>query len=373
MLDNGRMWLEEFHLDGLRLDAVHAIYDLSAKHILRAIQEVVDEVAESTGIPRYIVAESDLNDPKLLLPPERGGYGLATQWSDDFHHAVHSLLTGEQQGYYEDFGSSQHLAAVLNQPFFYDGRYSQHRGRSHGAPSENLPGNRFVVSIQNHDQVGNRAQGDRFGTLLTPPAQRLAASLLLLAPHLPMIFMGDEYGEKNPFQFFCSFCDEQLVEAVRKGRKSEFAAFQWQGEVPDPHSKDTFHASRLSWSWPQGTIHAGIRQLYADLLAARREWPALKDFEHRRSRLLGQQQNVLELTRGGTTPLAGQTLTALFNLTDQPQSVAELEQASKEQQVLFSSEAPRYQGARGGNQPAKELLPYECLVLGPAAWRSFQI
>lgn len=371
VLENVRMWLADFHFDGLRLDAVHAIYDMSPKHILRAIQEVADEVAAASGAPRYIIAESDLNDPRLLVEPERGGYGLAAQWSDDFHHAVHSLLTGEKQGYYEDFGEREHLEKVFNEPFFYDGRYSQHRGRSHGAPATDLSGERFVISIQNHDQVGNRASGDRFGTLLRPETQRLAASMLLLAPHVPMIFMGDEYGEKNPFQFFCSFCDEGLIEAVRQGRRTEFAAFKWQGEVPDPHSKHTFAASKLQWSWPQGTVQAGMRQLYADLLAVRRQWPALRDFHQRRSRLVGDPNEpaVLELLRGGTVAAAGETLHIYFNLLDQSQPLPPLEHPTGDVGLLFSSAARRYQGERSAWQPGDELLPHECVVLGPIEWQ----
>lgn len=361
VLDNVRMWLEEYHFDALRLDAVHAIYDFGPKHILRAIQEVVDEVSERSGVPRYIVAESDLNDPRLLLPPERGGYGLASQWSDDFHHSVHALLTGERQGYYEDFGSAEHLAHVMEEPFYYNGRYSPHRGRSHGARvEESLSGERFVVSIQNHDQVGNRASGDRFGTLLSPPQQRLAASLLLLSPHIPMIFMGDEYGEKRPFQFFCSFCDEGLVAAVRKGRANEFAAFKWQGDVPDPQSETTFAASQLSWEWPEGTIHAGLRALYADLLKARREWPALQDFQHRRARLIDGK--VLELVRGDTSQ-GNKQIVAWFNTTGEKQPLP-LEGLTGLGRVLFSSEAERYLGERTSLEGIRELLPFECVVVG---------
>jgi maltooligosyltrehalose trehalohydrolase len=326
-------------------------------------------VSDQTGVPRYIIAESDLNDPRLLLPPERGGYGLAAQWSDDFHHSVHSLLTGEQQGYYEDFGTADHLAAALVQPFVYAGKYSPHRGRVHGAPPDGLSGERFVISVQNHDQVGNRAQGDRFGTLLSPPAQRLAASLLLLAPHVPMIFMGDEYGETNPFQFFCSFCDQGLIEAVRKGRASEFAAFRWQGEVPDPHSEKTFAASKLKWAWPEGTVHAGIRTLYRDLLGVRKEWPALRDFEHRTSRLLegDGERMVLELVRGREIA-AEDSLVCYFNLTGERRRLDEAE-ATGGKACIFSSEAKRYQGNRSA-ESVDELLPFECVVFGSKKLRS---
>ena len=286
--DNVRMWLEEFHFDGLRLDAVHAVFDLSARHILRAIQMTAEESAARRGWPAIVVGESDLNDPRLLYPHDRGGDGLDAQWADDFHHAAHAFLTGERAGYYVDFGEAGQLARALESPYVYAWDYSPFRGRKHGAPPEGLSGDRFVVCLQNHDQVGNRARGDRLNALLGSPAKvRLSAGLLLLSPYLPLLFMGEEYGEENPFPFFCSFGDPALIEAVREGRKKEFDAFSWQGEVPDPQGEETFASARLGWSWPEGTPRAGLRRLYRDLLAARREWPALRDFEHRSARLLG--------------------------------------------------------------------------------------
>jgi maltooligosyltrehalose trehalohydrolase len=353
---NVRLWLEDYRVDGLRLDAVHAIFDASPTHILREIKAVAEEVERRRGWPAHVVAESDLNDVRLLLPPEQGGHGLDGQWGDDFHHAVHTWLTGESQGYYADYGRLEDLPRAFEQPFLYDGRYSSHRGRRHGGPSGGLPGDRFVVCLQNHDQVGNRARGDRLSTLLRPPARRLAASLLLLSPHLPLLFMGEEYGEDRPFLFFCSFGDEELIRNVREGRRREFASFRWQGEVPDPQDEATFHASRLAWSWPEGTAQAGLRRLYGDLLAARRRWPALADFERRSARLLDGP--VLELVRGG--------LRAYFNLDDQGQPLPAAPAAGEK--VLFSSEASRYGGQRAGDPPAEELLPHECLVLGPSDW-----
>jgi maltooligosyltrehalose trehalohydrolase len=360
VLDNARMWLEAFHLDGLRLDAVHAIYDLGAYHILRALKETAEDVAERRRRPAHIVAESDLNDPRLLLPPERGGHGLDAQWSDDFHHAVHTVLTGERQGYYSDFGETAQLAQVLEQPFLYAGTYSAHRGRKHGAPAGDLSGERFIVCVQNHDQIGNRASGDRLSKLLrTPAEQRLAAALLLLSPHLPLLFMGEEYGEENPFPFFCSFGDEELARNVSEGRKREFAAFAWQGEVPDPQDEATFRSARLSWSWPEGSDRAGLRRLYADLLAARREWPALRDFRKRTARLLPDAGGgtVLELTRGGS-------LGVYFNLA--PTRCVLPDRTVAGCLLLFSTEAARYRGPRRADDPTNELLPHECLVFGPA-------
>jgi maltooligosyltrehalose trehalohydrolase len=371
VVDNARTWLEDFHCDGLRLDAVHAIYDLSARHILRDIEETAEGVARRRGRPAHIVAESDLNDPRLLLPPERGGYGLAAQWSDDFHHAVHSYLTGETQGYYSDFGRAEHLARVLEQPFLYAGDYSPHRDRRHGAPPTGLTGDRFVVAIQNHDQVGNRASGDRLSALLKPAQQRLAASLLLLSPHLPLLFMGEEYGEENPFPFFCSFGDPELVQAVREGRRREFAAFAWQGEVPDPHAETTFAAARLSWSWPEDSQRAGLRRLYADLLAARHDWPALGDFVHRTVRLHGGGDGpVLELVRG--QPSEVPSVQAIFNLSGQGRPLPETLRSSTGQEVLFSSESRRHGGARADLQRVTDLLPWECVVLGPGGWKRFE-
>jgi maltooligosyltrehalose trehalohydrolase len=364
--DNVRLWLEDYHFDGLRLDAVHAIFDSSPRHILWEIEEAAEEVSARRGRRLHIVAESNLNDIRLLRPPEQGGYGLAAQWADDFHHVVHTHLTGERQGYYEDFGESRDFVKVLNETFVYDGKYSRHRQRRHGAAAGGLPGDRFVVCVQNHDQVGNRARGDRLGTLVDPPRQRLAASLLLLSPYLPLLFMGEEYGEENPFLFFCSFTDERLIESVRRGRKEEFAAFAWQGEVPDPQAEATYAASRLSWSWPDGSPRAGLRRLYQDLLTARRQWPALRDFHLRAARLWpGEEQPaVLELVRGGRAHQPGRTLLALFNLTAAPQPAPH--HAAPGERPLFSSEANRYQGV--GRVEADTLSPWECRVFGPADW-----
>jgi maltooligosyltrehalose trehalohydrolase len=371
VIENARTWLEEFHLDGLRLDAVHAVFDFGPRHILREIKEAAADVARQTGRAVHVVAESDLNDVRLLLPPGQGGYGLDAQWSDDFHHTVHAFLTREQRGYYQDFGKAEDLAKVLQETFVYAGTYSPHRGRRHGAPAGDLPGDRFVVSIQNHDQIGNRALGERVAVLLRPPARRLAASFMLLAPHLPLLFMGEEYGEENPFLFFCDFGDPQLVQSVREGRRREFAAFDWQGEVPDPQSEGTFAASRLSWSWPEGSDRAGLRRLYADLLAARRAWPALRDFADRTAHLFsrGESATVLELIRGGREAEAGKTVHAFYNLTDEPQPLPG--GAADGRKLLFSSEAGHYRGGRQDFARAPEVLPMECLVFGPPGWQAF--
>jgi maltooligosyltrehalose trehalohydrolase len=362
-LENVRHWVRDYHVDGLRLDAIHAIYDLSPRHILREIKEIADEEAARQDRCVHIIAESDLNDVRLINPTDQGGYGLDAQWSDDFHHCVHTLLTGERTGYYADFGTPAQLVKALNQTFVYDGCYSPSRDRRHGAPAGEHPGDRFVTHIQNHDQIGNRAMGDRFGTLLSPGQQRLAAGLLLLAPHIPLLFMGEEYGETRPFPFFCSFLDPQLIEAVRIGRRREFESFAWVDEIPDPQAVTTFASARLSWSWPTGTWHAGLRMLYQDLLASRARWPALKDFTRRQAELVDpQEEAVLRLSRGGSPDGPENWLVAYFNLSgqEQPRPVEEFTHAPP----LLDSEEPRYGGSRAAGDTRPVLLPYEFQVFG---------
>ena len=275
-VENATHWIEEHHMDGLRLDAVHAIYDASPVHILREIAESVHAAGARSGRRTLAIAESDLNDARLVRPPDVGGYGLDGQWSDDYHHAVHVALTGERSGYYADYSGAREVGKALADRFVYDGRYSPHRGRRHGAPCRDVPADRFVVCLQNHDQVGNRATGDRLTALVAPAQARLAAALLLLSPYVPLLFMGQEYGEPNPFQYFVSHGDESLAEAVREGRRREFASFAWEGEVPDPTAEDTFHRSRIEHARAASSPHRELRALHRDLLWMRRREPALR-------------------------------------------------------------------------------------------------
>jgi len=224
----------------------------------------------------YVIAESALNDTRIIRPQELGGYGLDAQWNDDFHHSLHTLLTKEREGYYVDFGDFQHMAQAFSEGFVYSGHYSVNRGRRHGNSSRSVPSARFVVYAQNHDQVGNRMKGERLGNLVTAGAYKLASSVVLLSPFVPMLFMGDEYGETAPFQYFISHSNPDLIEAVRRGRQEEFAAFRWQGEPPDPQDEKTFECSKLNHCLKAQPLHRALLALHKELIRLRRSVPALR-------------------------------------------------------------------------------------------------
>lgn len=362
VLENTWHWIADFHIDGLRLDAVHAMFDNSPQHILAEIKQCADAAASQRKLGSIIVAESLMNDVRMVQPVERGGYGLDAEWNEDFHHALFAYLTGERHGKYIDFGEAPQLPHVLEHTFYLSGMYSRFRGRKWGAPVGDVSGSRFVIGTQNHDHIGNRAHGERFCQLAKPPVQRLSASLMLLAPYLPLIFMGEEYGEPNPFLFFCSFEDAGLIESVRKGRARDYSL---EGNIPDPQAESTYHASRLSWSWGDDLFQSGLRQLYRDLLQARREWLPLKNFRERSARLWpdAHHAKLLELVRGGPDGAGPQTLTCYFNLTDRPQSLP-VSALPESHRPLFRSEQPRYGAVLESQTAADQLRPYECLVLG---------
>jgi maltooligosyltrehalose trehalohydrolase len=278
VIDNARTWLRDYHIDGLRLDAVHAIVDDSATHVLEELAADVEALAAEVGRPLFLIAESDLNAPRFVRSRDAGGYGLDSAWADEWHHALHAALTGERDGYYEDYGSLDLLAKALRQAWVYDGGYSVQRRRRHGRPPTGLAGRRFVVCTQNHDQVGNRAAGDRLGALVSEGRLRVAAGLLLTSPFVPLLFQGEEWGAGTPFQYFTDHDDPELGRAVSEGRRSEFRAFGWEpADVPDPQDPATFARSRLDWSEPERAPHAGLLAWYRELLALRRRLPALRD------------------------------------------------------------------------------------------------
>ncbi|MBN0046894.1 malto-oligosyltrehalose trehalohydrolase [Streptomyces actuosus] len=275
-------WLRDYRIDGLRLDAVHALADTRACHFLEELSTAVDGLAAETGRPLFLIAESDLNDPRLITVREENGLGLQAQWNDDFHHALHTALTGEAQGYYADFARAP-LAAVaktLTGGYFHDGTYSSFRGRHHGRPLDRarVAGHRLLGYSQTHDQVGNRAQGDRLSATLSPGLLACAAALTLTAPFTPMLFMGEEWAASTPWQFFTDHTDPELADAVRRGRRREFAAHGWaEDEVPDPQDPATRDRSCLDWPEREREPHARVLDWYRRLIALRRTQPDLTD------------------------------------------------------------------------------------------------
>ncbi len=270
---NALYFLRDFHIDALRLDAIHGIYDFSARPFLLELAEVVHELANDLGRHIYLIAESDLNDARIVRPREQGGYGLDAQWSDDFHHSLHTLLTGERKGYYRDFGEMEDLVRAFGNGSVYCGQRSAFRGRRHGNCSRGIPTDRFVVFAQNHDQVGNRMGGERLSALVSFEQLKLAAAAVLLSPYVPLLFMGEEFGEVAPFAYFISHSDEALVEAVRRGRRREFAPFAWGAEPPDPQAELTFRRAKLDHGLRQGGKNAALRDFYRTLIALRRRLP----------------------------------------------------------------------------------------------------
>ncbi len=274
-LANALYWVTEFHIDALRLDAVHAICDASAHPFLEDLAEAVHERAEMLNRRIFAIPESSLNDTRLIRSAETGGFGLDAQWNDDFHHALRTVLTGERSGYYVDFGEFRQLEKAFGEGYVYSGQHSVFRRRRHGNSSLDIPPHRFVVFSQNHDQVGNRMLGERLSGVVSFDALKLAAASVILSPFLPLLFMGEEYGETAPFLYFVSHSDPGLIEAVRKGRKEEFEAFTWQGEPPDPQDEATFHASKLNPGLVAQDKHRVLHEFYRELIRLRKTEPSL--------------------------------------------------------------------------------------------------
>ena len=277
-IDNALMWLRDYRFDGLRLDAVHAIFDRNALNVVEELTLAVRELESDLGRRAWVIAESAANDPRLVTEPGRGGYGLDSQWSDDFHHALHAALTGERSAYYQDFGNLADLAKALRQAYVIDGVYSSHRRRHYGRTPPPGPGERFFAYLQNHDQVGNRAQGDRTSHLLSPGLLKCGAALVLGAPFVPMLFMGEEWAASTPFQFFSDHRDAGIARATTEGRVREFAAFGWDpASVPDPQAVATYERSRLRWAELESEPHASVLAWHRRLIELRRRVPGLHD------------------------------------------------------------------------------------------------
>jgi maltooligosyltrehalose trehalohydrolase len=314
-IENALQWITDFHFDALRLDAVHAIVDPSAAPFLQELAEKVHARAEELGRRVYLFPESNRNDAREVASRAEGGLGLDSVWNDDFHHALHVLLTGEQTGYYEDFHGVEDLAQAFRAGFVYSGQYSKYRGRRHGNSSEKIPGEKLIVFAQNHDQVGNRLLGDRLAQTASFEQLKLAAGAVLLAPYVPLLFMGEEYGEIAPFLYVVSHGDPALVEAVRKGRAEEFARFSWGGEISDPQSEETFRRSKLHWELQKDGRHRVLWNFYRELLRLRRELPALAHLDKKSTDVTAYpEQKTLFLRRWHDAS----HIFAVFNFNNEP-------------------------------------------------------
>ncbi len=274
-IENAIYWVEEFHIDALRLDALHAILDISSYPFIEELAVSFHEQTRRVERKAYLIGESAANDARLIRPRERGGFGLDAQWNDDFHHSLHAMLTGEQAGYYRDFGQLRHLVKAFQEGFVYSGQYSLYHQRRFGVSSRDIPADHFVIFAQNHDQVGNRMNGERLSQLVSYEALKLAAGVVLLSPFIPLLFMGEEYGETAPFPYFVSHSKPELVKAVREGRRSDFAAFQWQGESPDPQGEMTFLSAKLDHNLRKKKGNGILLEFYKELIRLRKETPAL--------------------------------------------------------------------------------------------------
>jgi maltooligosyltrehalose trehalohydrolase len=339
---NALMWLKDFHIDALRLDAVHAIKDMSPVHILKAIRMQVDTWMQDSGKKHYLLVESDLNDPRFIDPVTKGGYGMDAQWVDEFHHALRVTASGEQFGYYSDFNGIAHLCKSYTDAYVYDGQYSEHRKRKFGAKATGNPGQQFIVFSQNHDQVGNRMLGERTSELLSFEMQKLVAAAVILSPYIPLLFMGEEWTAPHPFQYFVDHSDPALIEGVRKGRKEEFAAFHAQGQAPDPVSKEVFDLSTLQWDQLDKGRHAIMLRYYKMLLHLRKTHPVLKELNRRHVQVeCDDEKRIIKVCRWQQDESAW----CLMNFSGQVQTVS----ASRSHQwfTILNSADPQWKFIQG--------------------------
>jgi len=354
-IQNALFWLSAYHLDGLRLDAVHALVDMSARPFLQELAETVGEYSRRTGKAHVLIAESDLNDARLIAPREAGGHGLDAQWCDDFHHSLHTLLMEETTGYYADFGRVRHLVRSFRDGFVYSGDYSTFRKRRHGNSAKERRADQFVVFAQNHDQVGNRLLGERLSQLVDFESLKLSIAVVLLSPFIPLLFMGEEYGEPAPFLYFVDHSDPDLVKAVRDGRKEEFASFHWKGTVPDPVDRDTFLRSKVRWELRERGRHKTLLEFTKTLITLRRTIPALSHLSKEHARVKGrEEEKVIVMERRENTSGSRALCVFNFNPRDIRFPIDEIPPKGAWKKLLDSSEE-RWGG--GGSRLPEELVP----------------
>lgn len=360
-IENALMWFRDFHIDALRLDAVHAIKDFSPVHILREIKLHVDELMKETGKRHYLIVELDLNDRRFIDPLEKGGYGMDAQWVDEFHHALRVTAGGSRHGYYSDFEGIHHLAKAYKDAYVYDGQFSPHRKKKFGVKAETDQGSKFIIFSQNHDQVGNRMLGERTSVLASFEMQKLLAGAVLFSPYIPMLFMGEEWSEPHPFLYFVSHTDPQLAEAVRKGRKAEFAAFHAEGEAPDPMAEETFLQSKLQWDLLDKEPHSTMFSFYQRLIAIRKQLPALKHLQRKQLVVdIMEGKNVMVLQRW----YQKQQVICFMNFSNIKQIAKSPPQAGQ-WLLLIDSAAPEWKGPAAAPQ---SLPANENLVLQPESF-----
>ena len=345
-IENALMWFRDFHIDALRLDAVHAIKDLSPVHILKEIRQHVDALKDATGRQHYLITELDLNDTRYINPVTTGGYGMDAQWIDEFHHALRVTAGGDRHGYYEDFEGIEMLAKAYKDAYVYDGQYSPHRKKFFGIKADQNPGEQFIVFSQNHDQVGNRMLGERTSTLDSFEMQKLLAGAVMVSPFLPMLFMGEEWSEPNPFLYFVSHTDPELAAAVRKGRKEEFAAFHAQGEAPDPVIEETFRRSKLQWQLLEEERHQTMFGYYKRLIALRKSYPVWQHLNREHLHVeVDRSKNLLLLHRW----LEDQHMLCLMNFSKHIQE-AVISDVAKEWEKVLDAADTIWLGPKGATE-----------------------
>ncbi|REA63064.1 malto-oligosyltrehalose trehalohydrolase [Dyadobacter luteus] len=363
-IQNALMWFRDFHIDALRLDAVHAIKDFSPVHILKEIRQQADELEKQSGRRHYMIVELDLNDDLYITPTAQGGYGMEGQWIDEFHHALRVTSGQEKIGYYSDFDGITSLAKAYTDAYVYDGQYSEHRKKTFGARAKTRDGKQFVVFSQNHDQVGNRMLGERTSELVSFEMQKLLAGAVFVSPYLPMLFMGEEYAETNRFQYFISHTDAQLVQMVRQGRKKEFGDFHNDEQVPDPAGAETFENSKLQWKLPDQGDHKIMLDFYKRLIAIRKSYASLRNLNRDDVRVL--QVNAEDGTLILFRSCLGEQVICLMNFSDQPKTIS-LDHNTNNWEKLLASSDREWAGKQELPSPVSTLsgltLPAESISL----------